>query len=79
MNRTRRLLDRLQLAYRVLVPLLVVFWFLGGIGAHKPSSEGGTYWIGATAWAGFLLTLLITVLFSIALLSWRVLRRTADH
>ena len=63
--------------YRVLVPLLVVFWFVGGIGSDKTSGEGGTYWIGATGWAGFLVTLLITVLFTITLLARRVLRRSA--
>ncbi len=78
MEQMRRLLDRPQMAYRILVPLLVVCWFVGGIGADKTSSDGGTYWVGATGWAGFLLTLLITVLFSIVLLSWRVVRRIAN-
>ena len=77
MEWTRRLLGRPQVIYRVLVPLLVVFWFAGGIGGGKTSSDGGTYWLGATGWAGFLLTLLITVLFTLTLLARRVLRRIA--
>jgi hypothetical protein len=77
MERARRLLGRPQIVYRVLVPLLVMFWFVGGIGKDKTSSEGGTYWVGAISWAGFLVTLLITVLFTITLIARRVLRRLA--
>jgi hypothetical protein len=69
MQWTRRLLGRPQIVYRVLVPLLVVFWFVADV-------DGG---IGTTGWAGFFVTFVVTVLFTITLLARLVFRRLASN
>jgi hypothetical protein len=73
----RRLFEQPAKVYAVLVPLLVVTWFLAGVGGDDTPSDGGMgYRIGATFWAVFLLTLLFTIIYSVVLGIRRVTRRT---
>lgn len=55
--------------YQVLVPVLVGAGLLSSIGSDKTSGEGGTYYVGATGWFIFCLTLVITAVFSIVQLA----------
>lgn len=79
MTNVRDLLHRPLLAYRVLVPLLVAFWFVSGVGGGNgaDADDSDLYWIGQLGWALFLVTALTTILFTLAVLARRVLRRRA--
>jgi hypothetical protein len=70
--------DRPVLTYRVLVPALVVFWFVSSVGQHHddPSAHHPHEWVGRTGWVLFAVAFVATVLFTIVLLVRRLLRRT---
>ena len=71
--RTRWVFEKPAAVYGALVPLLVVFWFLSGMARGlTPTTGGWQYRVGATSWALFGLVLLLTVLYTIALLVRRV-------
>ena len=61
------LLDRPKRVYPVLVVVLVGLWLLGRIGRHKHASDGAAYYVGAVGWFGFLITVVLTLLYSLAL------------
>jgi hypothetical protein len=63
--------------YRALIPSLVACWFLAGVGGDRTPSDGGLYWVGAAFWLLFGLTLLGTVVFTIAVLIRRFSRKGA--
>lgn len=70
----RDMFDKPQTVYGILVPLLIGLWFLSSLARGRtPSDPGALYRIGATAWFFFGLTLVLTLLFSLAVL---VRRRT---
>jgi hypothetical protein len=73
MRLVRQLLEKPLRAYRVLGPLLVVLFLVSGVGSDATPSDGGSYYVGAVSWAGFGLTLLVTVLFTLALVGRSVL------
>lgn len=74
----RSVVDRPQLPYRVLVPLLVVFWFLSGVGGGSGSdTESDVDWVGQLGWMLFFITFVLTVLLTVIVLARRVLRRSA--
>ena len=63
------LLDRPIQVYPVLVVALVGLFslsFVGNTGKHKPT-HGTVYLVGAIGWFGFLIVVLVTVLYSVAL------------
>ena len=79
MGRARAVFDQPLVAYRVLMPLLVVFWFVSGVGQSDDPDGVNTSqwaWVGSTAWLLFGLTVVTTVLFTIVLLVRRILHRT---
>ena len=61
------LLDHPNRVYPVLVVMLVGLWLLGGIGHRKHASDGAAYYVGAVGWFGFLITVVVTLLYSLAL------------
>lgn len=65
----RRFLDRPLRTYRILGPLLVIFFLISGIqqGDSTPS-DGWVYRFTSLAWAAFGITLVITVAFTLTLL-----------
>lgn len=71
------LLNRPKVVYPVLVVLIVGLFALSAVGntndTHK-SSGGPSYWIGAIGWFGFLIAVLATILYTVALAA-HVLRR----
>lgn len=72
----QQVLTRPTLWFRLAVPVMVVMWFLSGLARNETPSAGGMkYRVGATAWATFLITFGITLLFTLAVLGYRVLRR----
>ncbi len=80
MSRLRKLVERPGTVYRVLVPSLVVWWFVSGIGGgDKTSRDGGLYYAGATGWALFLVTLLVIVMFSVVVVARRLRRTSTSH
>ena len=74
----RNLLARPKRVYPVLVVLLVGLFALSAVGntndSHK-ATHGASYWIGAIGWIGFLITLLLIVLYTLAVVTTRVARR----
>ncbi|MDT7536658.1 MAG: hypothetical protein QOI82_243 [Actinomycetota bacterium] len=65
-----RLFDRPKVTYTALVVLMVGLFALSAVGNNGTDAENkasGVTWIGNIGWAGFLLTVLATILFSIAL------------
>lgn len=80
MEQIRLVFDRPLLTYRVLVPLLVIFWFVSSVGQsedHSAPADERWDWIGTTGWVLFGVVFLATVLFTIVLLARRILRRGA--
>jgi len=67
--------DAVRKAYVALGILLVVSFGLSGIGRHKTRSDGGLYWVGASAWVAFGVILLVAVLLTVALAVRRLTRR----
>ncbi len=58
-------MPRPKRVYAVLIPLIVVAFFVGGIGKDRTRSEGGTYWVGATGWFMFCAAVLLTAVFTV--------------
>ena len=69
----RSVLDNPKKTYVALVVLLVGLFALSGVGQSKGSSLS---WLGAIGWFGFLLTLLATIVYSVAQLVRMSRRRT---
>ncbi|HJQ43928.1 MAG TPA: hypothetical protein VJ831_12645 [Jatrophihabitantaceae bacterium] len=67
------LLDNPKKVYPVLVVLIVGLFALSAVGQGKGDSLS---WVGAIGWFGFLITLLVTIVYSISLL-FRRRRRTS--
>lgn len=76
MGIVRGVLDRPRAVFAVLVPLMVVAWFVSGVGDERTASEGGLYWVGAIAWAVFGITLVLTVVFAVITAVRLALRRS---
>lgn len=70
----RDVVRRPAATYRVLVTVLVVAYLVSAIGASDTPSDGALYYVGAGGWAVFLVTLVLTVTFSIALLITKLRR-----
>ena len=73
----RNTIQRPAATYRVLVTVLVVGFLCSAIGATSTPSRGGLYYVGATSWAVFIVTLAVTAVFTIVLLVTRSGRRTS--
>jgi hypothetical protein len=69
-----RVFDRPKLAYVVFVVLMVGLFALGGVGQNDGSKWS---WVGAIGWFGFLITALVTVLYSVLLVARMLRRRSA--
>jgi hypothetical protein len=72
-----RVFERPKVAYVVLVVAIVGFFALsavGNSGTDAQNKASGVSWIGDIGWALFLLTILATILYTVALLV-RTLRR----
>ena len=75
-------LTRPKAVYATLAVAIVGLFALSAVGntndAHK-ATHGAEYWIGAIGWFGFLLALLLTILYTVAVLvsSVRGRRRAA--
>lgn len=62
--------------FGVLVPLLVAFWFLAGVGGERTPSDGGLYYVGAGFWVAFGLTFVFTLFYALGQLVRLVFRRS---
>ncbi|MBV9485607.1 MAG: hypothetical protein JO246_06070 [Frankiaceae bacterium] len=74
----RRLFDRPGVTYTTLVVAMVILFGLsavGNSGSDAQNAKSSVGWIGAIGWFGFLLTILATVAFSLALVVRRIRRR----
>jgi len=79
MTMLRSFLDQPLRAYRVLGPALVAFFLLSAVsGNGSDRSDGWTYTVGAIGWAGFGLTLVVTVVFTAAAIGRSVLARRPE-
>jgi hypothetical protein len=67
----QRIFDRPKVTYVVLVVAMVGLFALSAVGQSDGSSLA---WIGATGWFGFMLAVLLTIVYSVALVV-RSLRR----
>lgn len=65
MNSIRRVFQQPRLVFGMLVPILVVMWFLSAVGGDRTPSDGALYWVGAGAWMLFGVTLLVTAAYAI--------------
>jgi hypothetical protein len=66
----QRVFERPKVTYTGLVVLMVALFALSAVGNNGTDAENkasGVTWIGNIGWAGFMLTVLATILFSIAL------------
>lgn len=64
--------------YSVLIPFLVVAFLVSAVGGRKTPSDGGLYWVGATGWFAFCVSLLVTAGYSVFVLATRSRRRRAS-
>lgn len=74
----QRIFNRPRVTYVVLVVAIVGFFALsavGNTGSDAENAKSGVTWIGDIGWAMFLLSILATILYSIALLVRTLLRR----
>ena len=74
----QRLFDRPKVVYVVLVVAIVGFFALSAVGNSGTDAENkasGVTWIGNIGWAMFLLSILATVLYTIALVVRAIVRR----
>ena len=74
----QRLFERPKVVYVVLVVGIVGFFALSAVGNSGTDAENkasGVTWIGNIGWAMFLLTILATVLYTIALVVRTIVRR----
>ena len=65
-----RLFDRPKVTYTALVVLMVGLFALSAVGNNGTDAENkasGVTWIGNIGWAGFMLTVLATILYTLAL------------
>lgn len=69
--------DRPLHVYRVLVALLVIFWFVSAVGQGDDASDQDWAWIGTIGWMLFGVVFLLTAVFTIVLVARRILRRGA--
>lgn len=75
----RSFLDRPLRAYRVLGPALVVFFLLSAVsGNGSDRSDGWTYTVGALGWAAFGLTLVVTVVLTVAVIGRSIVSRRPE-
>lgn len=73
----RRIFDRPKVTYVVLVVAIVAFFGLsavGNTGTDAQNKASGVTWIGDIGWTMFMISILATVVYSVALLI-RTLRR----
>ena len=75
MRLLRNLLQRPQTVYTTLVPVLVALWFLAGVGGDRTPSDGGLYVVGSTFWALFGVTVVLTAIYTVALIIHRLISR----
>ncbi len=78
----RALLSRPSKAYLFLGVAIVAFFALSAIGHTGTPAENeasSVAWIGSVGWAGFLLSLLAVLAYSLALVAHRLLARRSDH
>lgn len=71
MQRIRRTLAQPRSTYAVLAPLLVLCWFLSGVGGGNDGAspdDGASYYVGAFGWALFCILLLATVVYTVVVL-----------
>ncbi len=71
------MLRKPRIVYVAALPLLVVLFALSAIGKDRTPSQGGTYWVGALAWAAFGIVLVALVAFTLAVLVTRRRRRAS--
>lgn len=69
-----RIFNRPKVAYVVLIVAIVGFFALSAVGQHDDRTTDWT-WLGNTGWAMFLLSILATIVYTVALVVRSVLRR----
>ena len=74
----RRVFERPKVVYVVLVVAIVGFFALsavGNTGTDAQNKASGVTWIGNIGWAMFLISILATILYTVALVVRSVMRR----
>lgn len=74
----QRLFDRPKVVYVGLVVAIVAFFALsavGNTGTDAQNKASGVTWIGNIGWAMFLISIVATILFTVALIVRTVVRR----
>jgi len=74
----QRVFDRPKVVYVVLVVAIVGFFALsavGNTGTDAQNKASGVTWIGDIGWAMFLISILATVLYTVALVVRMIVRR----
>jgi DMSO/TMAO reductase YedYZ heme-binding membrane subunit len=74
----QRLFERPKVVYVVLVVAIVAFFALsavGNSGTDAQNKASGVTWIGNIGWAMFLISILATVLYTVALVARALVRR----
>jgi hypothetical protein len=77
----RRVFERPRVTYVVLVVAIVGFFALSAVGNNGTDAQNkasGVTWIGDIGWAMFMLSILVTVLYTVVLLV-RTLRRRRSN
>ena len=69
MGAMRWVLRRPRAVFGVLVPTMVVTWFLAGVGGDRTASDGGLYIVGSLFWAVCWLTIVFTILYAVVQLA----------
>ena len=70
----QRLFDRPKAVYVVLVVMIVGFFALSAVG-NTGDKDTNVTWIGNIGWAMFMLSILLTIVYTVALAVRAVLRR----
>ena len=69
-----RIFNRPKVAYVVLVVAIVAFFALSAVGQHDNRTTSWT-WLGNTGWALFLISILATIVYTVALVVRTIMHR----